>query len=222
MKLNPIGGTGIEISEISLGTWAVGNGYFGIVPEKDTLEAIRSSVDSGINFIDTAYIYGAGYSEQLLGKAVKGIRDKLVISTKAWTDKFRKKDLIEACEASLQRLGTDYIDMYFLHYFVPEVPLEETMGAMADLKAQGKIRAVGVSNFSLEQIQKADSLTPVRCIPALLQYSMEIYRKGCYPLLHKQKYRDSCLQPAGARIIDREILKRVGPRGWEVPHTLIQ
>lgn len=161
MRMKPIRDTGISITEISVGSWAVGDGYFGKVETADTIDALRRSMDLGINHIDTASLYGNGLSEELVGQAVKGVRKDVIISTKVWTTHFKRDDLIRSAEDSLRRLGTDYVDVLFLHYFQPAVPLEETMDALRLLREQGKIRAVGVSNFSSERIRAADAMTRV-------------------------------------------------------------
>lgn len=181
MKLHQLGKSNIQISSIVLGTWAIGGWMWGSSNEKDSIAAITASLDQGVTAIDTAPMYGLGYSEELVGKAIKGRRESTVIATKCglrWNDKDKQhylpKSAIEVngkpesiqyeCEQSLKRLGIDVIDLYQIHWPDPKTPIEESWNAMVKLKEQGKVRAIGVSNFSLEQLQKVHSIHPVDSI----------------------------------------------------------
>ena len=168
-----LGKTDIKVSVIGLGTFAIGGWNWGGIEVSDAIDAIKSSIDNGVNFIDTAPIYGNGLSEELVGKAIKGMRDKVVLATKCGlvfgTDKgeffFEYEDkgkvhkylgpesIVRELEVSLKRLGTDYIDLYQTHWQDPSTPIEATMEALLKLKSQGKIRAIGVSNVSMEQLK---------------------------------------------------------------------
>lgn len=117
--------------------------------------ALEHAYAMGINFFDSAEAYGGGESEKILGKVISPIREHIVLASKAAWEHARAKDLRNACEASLKRLNTDYLDLYYLHYPNREVPIGETMETLIKLKDEGKIRAIGVSNFSLEQLQEA-------------------------------------------------------------------
>ena len=148
MKCRNLGKTEIEISEVCMGCWAiVGDQTWGPQDESDAVEAIEASVDAGVTFFDTAPAYGDGRSEELLGRALKPHRDNVVIATKLSSGEMRRDDAIAACEASLRRLQTDHIDLYQIHWPDHAVPFDETAGALQTLLEQGKIRAVGVSNF---------------------------------------------------------------------------
>lgn len=161
-----------ELSRIGLGTWAIGGWMWGGTKEKESIDTIHAAFDKGINVIDTAPVYGFGRSEEIVGKALKsyGKRDQLYLSTKValdWTEDekvFRNaapERIRKEIEDSLRRLQTDYIDIYFVHWPDPTVPFEQTGQALAELKKEGKIRSVGVSNFSPNQmadIQKAVDL----------------------------------------------------------------
>jgi len=157
MEYRELGQSGVKISEIILGCWVMGGDYWGGAQDQESIEAVREALDNGIDTFDTAELYGDGRSEEVLGRALEGKRDKVVLSTKVFTHHMKKKDTIKACEDSLRRLRTDYTDIYFIHYPSPndEVPVGETMDAMNTLKEQGKIRAIGLSNFSLEQTKEA-------------------------------------------------------------------
>jgi myo-inositol catabolism protein IolS len=165
MNYKKLGPTGFSISEVALGCWVTGGDYWGEVDEQDSIAAIRGAIDHGVNFVDTAELYGSGLSETVIGKALAGIsRDSIYLATKVWTTHMRKSDVKQACEDSLGRLQTDYTDVYFVHYPSKEVPLDETMEAMISLKKEGKIRSIGVSNFSLAQLEHARRLGPIDVI----------------------------------------------------------
>jgi myo-inositol catabolism protein IolS len=166
-----LGNSGIEITPIIVGTWQAGkSGWVGI-EDTEVIQALRAAFDAGITTFDTAEVYGKGYSEQIVGQALAEVRDRTVIATKVFANHLKYQQVIDACEGSLKNLKTDYIDLYQIHWpagsFKSEVvPIEETMRALNDLKQQGKIRAIGVSNFSRDQLAEAaqygriDSLQP--------------------------------------------------------------
>ncbi len=180
MWTRPLGQSGIEASVVGLGTWAIGGLWWGGTDERDSIDAIRAGVDAGINLIDTAPMYGPETSERLVGKALEGLRDKVVLATKCgmvwWDDKgdrfFEKAgktvyrylgpDSIRyELEQSLARLGTDRIDLYQTHWQEETTPREDTMAALMALKDEGKIRAIGVSNASVENIKEYEKVGPV-------------------------------------------------------------
>lgn len=160
MQTRRLGNTDIQITPLIFGTWQAGKrGWVGIEDEA-VIQAMQTAFEAGITTFDTAEIYGEGYSEELVGKALSGVRDRIVIATKVFPTHLKADQVITACENSLKRLQTDYIDLYQIHWpagaFNSEVvPLSETMGALVSLKEQGKIRAIGVSNFSRAQIEEA-------------------------------------------------------------------
>ena len=171
MQHRPLGRTKIEISAIIFGGWQSGKSEWVGIDDNETIAAHRAAFESGITTFDTAEAYGEGHSEQILGQALGARRDQIVIATKVFADHLKHDLVVEACERSLKNLGTDRIDLYQIHwpagsFGTDAVPIEETMGAMTQLKEQGKIRAVGVSNFSRAQLQEAaqfgriDSLQP--------------------------------------------------------------
>lgn len=171
MLTRPIGASGIEASAIGLGTWAIGGWMWGGTDEAKSIAAIQTSIDEGVSLIDTAPAYGQGVAEDIVGKAIKGRRDKVVLATKCglvwhtqkgnhffdYDDKpvhryLGKDSIIHEVEQSLKRLGTDYIDHYITHWQDPTTPIAETMEALEALKTQGKIRSVGASNTSADDI----------------------------------------------------------------------
>lgn len=172
MDYMKISGTDIEVSRIGLGTWAIGGWMWGGTDEKQSIETIHAALEKGINLIDTAPVYGFGRSEEIVGKAIDeyvGEREGLILSTKAgieWKgdEIFRNASrdrIFQEVEDSLERLGTDYIDIYHIHWPDPETPIKETAKAMKELYHEGKIKAIGVSNFSTEQMREFNKYVPL-------------------------------------------------------------
>jgi voltage-dependent potassium channel beta subunit len=161
MKYRKLGGTGLKVSEISLGSWLTYGGY---VERENAVNAIKTAYDLGINFFDTANVYERGAAEELVGEALKAYpRDSYVLATKVFwpmgdgpNDRgLSRKHVIEQANASLKRLGHDYVDIYYCHRHDPETPLEETLRAMDDLVRQGKVLYVGVSEWQASQMAEA-------------------------------------------------------------------
>ena len=183
MKYRKLGSTDIDISRIVMGCWAIGGGYtWGAQDEKDSIDTIRAAIDVGINMFDTAEFYNDGVSEEVLGKGLSGQRDNVLIATKVWPDNLSADKLAQACEGSLKRLKTDYIDLYQIHWPNWEVPLEETMSAMEKLKQAGKIRFIGVSNFGVQDLTEAIGCADV--VSDQLVYSL-LFRAIEYEILEK-------------------------------------
>jgi aryl-alcohol dehydrogenase-like predicted oxidoreductase len=160
MELRNLGSSDIKISPIIMGTWQAGRDMWAGIDDAETTRAIQAAVDAGVNTIDTAAVYGKGHSERVVGKAVGERRPQVVIATKVFANELQYDQVIAACEHSLANLQTDYIDLYQIHwpsgsFGSPVVPIEETMRALTALKDQGKIRAIGVSNFSRIQLEEA-------------------------------------------------------------------
>jgi aryl-alcohol dehydrogenase-like predicted oxidoreductase len=155
-----LGRSGLKVSRVCLGTNAFGAGY---VDDDRAITVINEALSRGINFIDTADVYHDGLSEQVVGRAVKGRRHEFVVATKGFMPTgpgvnergLSRKHLIDAVEGSLRRLGTDYIDLYQVHYWDQETPLEETLGTLDGLVRQGKIRYIGCSNHAAWQLARA-------------------------------------------------------------------
>jgi aryl-alcohol dehydrogenase-like predicted oxidoreductase len=176
MKMNRLGNTSLRLSALGLGTWAIGGGNYqfgwGAQEDKDSIAAIRRSLELGINWIDTAPVYGLGHSEKIVGQAIKPIREKVIISTKCgfrWHDKkeiftsLNKKSIRCEVEESLKRLDIDRIDLYQIHKPVPG-EIEEGWETLAELVREGKIRFAGVSSFTLEQLKGIQDIHPVSFI----------------------------------------------------------
>ena len=171
MHYRKINKTEIKVSVIGMGCWAISGGdYWGKQDEKEAVAAIEESLEGGINFFDTAELYGEGRSEELLAKVLSNKRDQAVIASKVSGAHLRPDDLRLACERSLKWLRTDYIDLYQIHWPNPEVPIEETMGALYKLKKKGKIRAIGVSNFG--PLDMKGALDASECCTNQLAYNL--------------------------------------------------
>jgi aryl-alcohol dehydrogenase-like predicted oxidoreductase len=183
-EYSAIAGTSLRVSPVAIGTWAIGGWMWGGTDEAESVATIRATLDHGINVIDTAPAYGFGRSEEIVGKAIAEgrLRDKVVIATKVgleWQDGhvFRNASrgrIMREVDDSLRRLQTDYIDIYQVHWPDPLVAIEETAAAMQTLFTQGKIRAIGVSNFSVEQMQRFRSVAPLH----VLQSPYNLFERG--------------------------------------------
>jgi aryl-alcohol dehydrogenase-like predicted oxidoreductase len=185
MEYRTLGQSDIKVSELAFGAWAIGGWLWGGADSKDAVKAIETAVDHGMTTIDTAAVYGFGLSEELVGKAIKGKRDKVQILTKfglTWSEKkgefffssqdnsgkdvsiykYSSKDkVISDCDQSLKRLGTDYIDLYQIHWPDLTTPVSETMEAIEHLVKKGKIRAGAVCNYSRELMAEAVKAYPI-------------------------------------------------------------
>ena len=154
-----LGHSNIVISPIIMGLWQAGGQYWAGIEDRESERAIHAALDAGITTFDTAEEYGAGHSERILGKALAGRRHEAVILTKVFSDHLARDQVIEACDRSLRNLGTDHIDLYQIHWpsgswGSEPIPVAETMGALLELQQTGKIRAIGVSNFSRAQLEE--------------------------------------------------------------------
>ncbi len=174
MEFTSIPNINTKISRIGLGTWAIGGWMWGGTDETEAIATIHRALDLGINLIDTAPAYGFGVSEEIVGKAVKlyGKRDRIIIATKVGLSRknqqvyrdARKETLIKEIEASLKRLQVEFIDLYQQHWPDPLTPISETAEALHQLLKEGKIRAIGVSNFSIEQMDQFQKYSPLHSL----------------------------------------------------------
>jgi aryl-alcohol dehydrogenase-like predicted oxidoreductase len=169
-----IPGTQLRVSRVALGTWAMGGWMWGGTDKREAVATIRAALDQGISLIDTAPVYGFGVSEEIVGQAVAaaGLRAQAVIATKVGLEwragkvyrNATRGRIMREIDESLRRLRTDYIDIYQVHWPDPLVPIEETAEAMRTLHDQGKIRAIGVSNFSVEQMERFRKVAPLHVL----------------------------------------------------------
>jgi len=164
--------TQLKISRVALGTWAMGGWMWGGTDQRESIATIRAALDQGMNLIDTAPVYGFGVSEEIVGEALEGVRAQAVIATKTgieWRDgkvyrNATRARILQEVDDSLRRLRTDYIDIYQVHWPDPKVPVEETAEAMRSLFEAGKIRAIGVSNFSVAQMERFRQVAPLHVL----------------------------------------------------------
>ncbi len=177
LRTAPLGGTGLEITRVGFGAGAIGGGgwEFGWGPQQDeeSVAAIHRALELGVNWIDTAAAYGFGRSEEIVGRALRGLDERPYVFTKSSLlddgtrhvkHVLKRDSILREAEASLQRLGIDAIDLYQIHWPVPEEDIEEGWAAMAELKEQGLVRHIGVSNFSVSQLRRIAQIAPVETI----------------------------------------------------------
>lgn len=180
MKIKPLGSEGLTASQIGLGCMGMSD-FYGPLNDEESIKTIQKAYDLGVTFFDTADMYGPYKNEILVGKAIKPFRDKITLATKFGilrdpaNPKARgvngKPDYVKsACEASLKRLNLEVIDLYYLHRKDPQTPIEETIGAMADLVKEGKVKGIGVSEVNAETLQKANDIFPLSALQS--EYSL--------------------------------------------------
>src|ERR1700733_901094 len=183
LRTSPLGRTGLEITRVGFGAWAIGGGgwEFGWGPQHDdeSIAAIHRALDLGVNWIDTAAAYGFGRSEQIVGRALQGLSQRPYVFTKCSLlddgtrhvrHSLNRDSILREAEASLQRLGVDAIDLYQIHWPNPDEDIEEGWAALAELKQQGLVRHIGVSNFDVDQLRRVQEIAPVETLQP--QYSL--------------------------------------------------
>jgi aryl-alcohol dehydrogenase-like predicted oxidoreductase len=182
MRMRALGRSGIEVSAMGLGCWGM-SGSYGPADEAESIATLHHALDRGVNFIDTADSYGDGHNETLIGRALGGRRHEFVLASKTgWVKRAgpdgteaigvdgRPERIRSACEASLARLKTDHLDLYYLHRVDPDVPVEESVGAMADLIAAGNVRSLGLSEVSAATLRRAHAVHPIAALQS--EYSL--------------------------------------------------
>jgi aryl-alcohol dehydrogenase-like predicted oxidoreductase len=179
MQTRKIGGSDLEVFPIGLGTMGMSE-FYGEADEQQSIKTIHKALDLGVDFFDTADMYGAGHNEELLGRALKGKFNEITLATKfavlrgpngEFTGISGKPEYVkQACEASLKRLGIDTIDLYYCHRVDPETPIEDTVGAMAELVKEGKVRYLGLSEVKGETLKRAYAVHPIAAVQS--EYSI--------------------------------------------------
>jgi aryl-alcohol dehydrogenase-like predicted oxidoreductase len=183
LQRTQLGRTGLEITRLGFGAWAIGGGgwEFGWGPQDDeqSIASIHHALELGINWIDTAAAYGFGHSEQIVGRALEGLADRPYVFTKCSllegpnrtvAHSLKRDSILREAEHSLQRLGVEAIDLYQIHWPIPAADIEEGWAALAELKQQGLVRHIGVSNFDVRQLQLIEQIAPVETLQP--QYSL--------------------------------------------------
>src|SRR2546428_6116049 len=173
MKKRKLGSQGLVVSELGLGCMGMSE-FYGSTNESEAIATIQRALDLGVNFLDTADVYGPFTNEKLVGKAIRGRRDQVIVATKfgnerradgTWIGTNGKREyVLAACDASLQRLGIEVIDLYYQHRVDTSVPIEETIGAMADLVRAGKVRYLGLSEAAPATIRRAAAVYPIAAL----------------------------------------------------------
>ena len=179
MKTRKLGKSGLEVFPIGLGAMGMSE-FYGPTDEVQSISTIHKAIEIGVNFFDTADMYGSGHNEILLGKALKGKFDKIILATKFGILRGENGERLgvsgrpeyvkQACEASLKRLGIDVIDLYYLHRVDPQVPIEETVGAMSELVKEGKVKFLGLSEVKGSTIKRANKVHPITAVQS--EYSI--------------------------------------------------
>jgi len=176
MEFKQLGKSGIKISSVGLGTWQWGSREWGwgrTHGKQQVIEAVDKALELGINLVDTAEVYGGGKSEELLGEAIKGHRDEVVIASKVWPLNLSSGRIMRAADRSARRLGVDVIDLYQIHWPNPIFPIRNTMKTMKKLVQLGKVRSVGISNFSLNGTKAAkEALLPLDLASNQVKYNL--------------------------------------------------
>src|SRR3984893_4142383 len=174
MNTRQLGSSDLHITPIGFGAWAIGGGgwefAWGAQDDQDSIAAIREALDAGINWIDTAAVYGLGHSEEVVARALEGVRHRPYVFTKrsmVWDEhreisqRLKADSIRRECEASLRRLRVDALDLYQIHWPDPDADIEEGWAAMAELKDEGLVRHIGVSNFDVGQLRRAQAIARV-------------------------------------------------------------
>ncbi len=179
MKKRTLGKDNLEVSALGLGCMGMSE-FYGSHDDEASIKTIHYALDNGVTFLDTADMYGVGKNEELVGRALKGRRDEAVLATKFGNVRSEDGSMLgingrpeyvkKACDDSLKRLGVDHIDLYYQHRVDPDVPIEETVGAMSDLVKEGKVRYLGLSEASVETIRKANNVHPITALQT--EYSL--------------------------------------------------
>ena len=215
MKKRILGSSGLEVSAIGLGCWGM-SGAYGVGDRRESIETIHEAVEYGINFIDTADIYGNGHNEILVGEALKNIRREVILATKFGFVGGENDDLYvngrpeyvkKACDASLKRLGTDYIDLYYLHRLDKNVPIEDTVGAMSELVDHGKIRFIGLSEVSAVTLDRAVTVHPVSALQSEYSLNTRDIEDSVIPACRKNNIAVVAFSPLGRALLTLTIKK---------------
>ena len=219
MRTKRLGNSDLELTPVGFGTWAIGGGEWGMgwgqQEEKDSIESILEGLESGINWIDTAHAYGFGLSEEIVGKAVKEWGESVIIATKCGVlpdkNNFPKrytsrKTIIEEVEGSLRRLQVEIIDLYQIHWPEPNENIEEAWQTLLDLKADGKIRWAGVSNYSVNDLERAAALGPVSSLqPRYSLLNQQINEEGQMDWCSKNNCGIVCYSPMESGLLTGKV-----------------
>ena len=230
METKRLGNSDMNITRIGLGTWAIGGTWrwgWGEQDDSNSIATIREAIDRGINWIDTAAVYGLGHSEEIVGKALREMKDKPYVftkGTKIWdsagnvSESMKAESLRKEVEASLVRLGVDVIDLYQIHWPIPDEQIEEGWETLAKLKEEGKIRYIGVSNFSVSQLRRAEEIAPVTSLQPPYNLIRQDVAKEILPYCEQQNIGVIVYSPMASGLLSgkmsRERIAAMDPTDW--------
>jgi len=228
MEKRKLGRQGLEVSELGLGCMGMSQ-FYGPRDDNESIATIERAVELGVNFFDTADVYGVGHNEELVGIALKKYRDRVIIATKFANQVLpdgkraingRPEYVRSACDASLKRLGVDHIDLYYQHRVDKNVPIEETVGAMADLVRQGKVRYLGLSEAGANTIRRAHATHPISALQSEYSLWTRDYEDEVIPTLRELGIGFVPFSPLGRGFLsgkirelpDDDMRRRLSPR----------
>ncbi|MGA8791546.1 aldo/keto reductase [Candidatus Binatus sp.] len=228
MEKRRLGTQGLEVSELGLGCMGMSQ-FYGPRDDIESIATLERAVELGINFFDTADVYGVGHNEELVGKALKKYRDRVIIATKFANQVLpdgkraingRPEYVRSACDASLKRLGVDHIDLYYQHRVDKKVPIEETVGAMADLVRKGKVRYLGLSEAGANTIRRAHATHPISALQSEYSLWTRDYEDEVIPTLRELRIGFVPFSPLGRGFLsgnirelpDDDMRRKISPR----------
>lgn len=215
MQYAQLGRTGLSVSRIGFGCMGL-SGSYGPVQREAATHALHAALDAGVSLFDTADVYGAGDNERLVGEALRGHRDRVILATKGGatrdaqgraTNDGSPQYLARACEASLQRLGVDVIDLYYLHRADPQVPIEDSVGALSRLVEQGKVRAIGLSEVSAQTLRRACAVHPVSALQTEYSLGCRFVEEEMLPLCAELGVSFVAYSPLGRGLLGGDLLR---------------
>lgn len=215
MQYAQLGSTGLSVSRIGFGCMGL-SGSYGPVQRDRAAHALHAALDAGVNFFDTADVYGAGDNERLVGEALRGHRDGVVLATKGGatrdaqgrpTNDGSSQYLTRACEASLRRLGVDCVDLYYLHRVDPHVPIEDSVGALSRLVEHGKVRAIGLSEVSAQTLCRACAVHPVSALQTEYSLGCRFVEDEMLPLCAELGVTFVAYSPLGRGLLGGDLLR---------------
>jgi aryl-alcohol dehydrogenase-like predicted oxidoreductase len=235
VKKKILGKNGPQLSEIGFGAWAIGGPWeygWGPVDDTESIKAIHRAIDLGINWIDTAAVYGLGHSEEVVAKALKGKRKEIFLATKCgmiWdanghvTIHASASSIRKEIEASLKRLITDYIDLYQIHWPDPETPVEESWGELVRLKEEGKVRYIGVCNYDVPLLEKCNAIAPVQSLQPPYSMLRRQIEHEILPYCLKNEIGVVAYSPLQSGLLTGNFdIKRLAPDDWRRKNKYFQ